>query len=204
MVSEKYLTELNKSRTSRSRASQSGPRRTGYGGSGTPHASRVRKGGKKTGIRIVNLGAPTDNDSATGPTGVYCYFPRSFLGSRAAACGCGHWAAGRRPWVCVVAAARWRRARISACQPRRARVQGRPAGGPCQCHARIAPWLFSTSRCRKAVNPFPFCPATSIFRSAQVRYEQSISHLPCESQARCRHGVLGFQKIVPGEDELNV
>lgn len=94
MVSEKYLTELNKPRTSRSRASQSGPRRTGYGGSGTPHASRVRKGGKKTGIRIVNLGSPTDNDSATGPTGVYCYFPRSLRGSRAAACGCGQRAGG--------------------------------------------------------------------------------------------------------------
>jgi hypothetical protein len=40
------------------------------------------------------LGSPTDNDSATGPTGVYCYFPRSLRGSRAAACGCGQRAGG--------------------------------------------------------------------------------------------------------------
>jgi hypothetical protein len=131
MVSDKYLTELNKPRTSRSRASQSGPRRTGYGGSGTPHASRVRKGGKKTGtpsvsfylsLDSIKLHYPATNKKKRreypnsqfgltnrqrlrhGPHGSLLLFPA--LASRFARCGLWLWAAGRRPWVCVVAAAR--------------------------------------------------------------------------------------------------
>jgi hypothetical protein len=144
------------------------------------HASKKRK--RKTELRIVNLGAPTDNDLRAGPAGVHRVFSRSRESRPGARAPGSAWAAAAEPSTPGT------HLEVPAGPSRAAQsVRVRPAS-----HAPGVPAVPTSRRQKSAVLSAPR------ILSSQVRYEHK--HQTCHVKPKHIARGSGFPVPVPDRD----